>query len=88
MSSPARPDAAEAITTNFPSFRDTLILLKRRGIPARKMSLHQVTIGPMNYYPAKGTIFIDGTNSPFEKVVVVGLEGARAGSLTQLWRIF
>jgi chemotaxis receptor (MCP) glutamine deamidase CheD len=63
---------------------DALSYLEERGINVIRTSLYQLKSGAVNYYPSKGTIFIDGVGrlsqrglAAFERVV----KAVEAGSV-------
>lgn len=47
--------------------RDALLMLKQHGIPTRKVSEYQIKIGQVNYYPGKGSIYLDGATRPMDE---------------------
>ena len=49
--------------------------LRERNLTFRQMTRYQLKIGPrVSYYPAKGTIFVDGEDGARQRTGLLGLE--------------
>lgn len=49
--------------SNSPEMRRALEQLRTAGIIHRQTSDHQIKVGPYNFYPVKGTIYLDKERS-------------------------
>ena len=57
INAPAHDDVSNAM-------RDCSDALLKRGVAFERKTRWQIKIGPINFYPERGTIFVDGEAAP------------------------